>query len=107
MYQLPMSNHVAALQFVIPSPPICWQKLAKEYFKKTKRRAKPVLLSQLLATYMVKKRNPFKPQVMGKPPHMVIVNVPDQARTIPPVVYNFIILYVPTIIQLLLLSKII
>jgi hypothetical protein len=33
---------------------------------------------------------------------MVIVNVPDQARTIPPVVYNFIILYVPTIIQLLL-----
>ena len=46
-----MSNHVAALQFVIPSPPICWQKLAKEYFKKTKRRAKPVLLSQLLAIY--------------------------------------------------------
>jgi hypothetical protein len=58
--------------------------------------------------YMVKKQNPFKPQVMGKPPNMVIVNVPDQARTIPPVGYNFIILYVPsTIIQLLLLSKII
>jgi hypothetical protein len=50
-YQLPMSNHVAALPFVIPSPPICWQRLAKEYFKKTKRRAKPVLLSQLLAIY--------------------------------------------------------
>jgi hypothetical protein len=26
-------------------------KLAKEYFKKTKRRPKPVLLSQLLAIY--------------------------------------------------------
>jgi hypothetical protein len=45
------SNHVLALPFVIPSPPICWQRLAKEYFKKTKRRAKPVLLSQLLAMY--------------------------------------------------------
>jgi hypothetical protein len=43
--------HVAALPFVIPSPPICWQRLVTEYFKKTKKRAKPVLLSQLLAIY--------------------------------------------------------
>jgi hypothetical protein len=62
-----MSNHVAALQFVNPSPPICWQRLVKEYFKKTKRRAKPVLLSQLLAIYG-QEAKPV-PQVMGKPPH--------------------------------------
>jgi hypothetical protein len=54
---------------------------------------------------MVKKRNPFKPQVMGKPPHGDS-KCTSQARTIPPVGYNFMILHVPTIIQLLLLSKI-
>jgi hypothetical protein len=107
MYQLPMSNHVAALlSFVFPSPTICWQRWAKEYFKKTKRRAKPVLLSQLLAIYG-QEAKPVQAASNGQASHMVIVNVPDQARTIPPVVYNFIILYVPTIIQLLLLSEII
>jgi hypothetical protein len=37
---------------------------------------------------------------------MVLGNVPDQGRTIPLVGYNFIILYMPTIIQLLILFKI-
>jgi hypothetical protein len=42
---------ITALQFVILSSPICWQSWPRKIFKKTKRRAKPVLLSQLLAIY--------------------------------------------------------
>jgi hypothetical protein len=43
-------------------------KLAKEHFKTTKRRAKAVLLQQLLATH-AQEAKPAQPPAMGKPPH--------------------------------------
>jgi MFS-type transporter involved in bile tolerance (Atg22 family) len=94
---------IAALQFIIPSPPICWQSWPRNILRRPKEDQNQYCCHSYLR-YMVKKRNPFEPQVMGKPPHGD--SKCTRARTILPVGCNFIIVYIPTIIQLLLLSKI-
>ena len=103
-YQLPTSNHCGISTFVIPSPPICSQSWPRNILRWPKEEQNRYCCNSYVQ-YMVKKRKLFKPQVMGKPPHDSECSRP-QARTIPPVGCNFIILYIPTIIQLLLLSKI-
>jgi hypothetical protein len=55
---------IAALPLVIPPPPICWQSWPRNILRKQNR-----YCCHSCLRYMVRKRNPFELQVMGKPPH--------------------------------------
>jgi hypothetical protein len=59
---------IAVLQFVIPSPLICWQSWPRNILRRPKEEQNQYCCHSYLQ-YMVKKRNLFKPQVMSKPPH--------------------------------------
>jgi hypothetical protein len=59
---------IAALQFIIPSPPICWQSWPRNILRRPKEDQNQYCCHSYLR-YMVKKRNSFKPQVIGKPPN--------------------------------------
>jgi hypothetical protein len=57
------------LQFVIPSPPICWQSWPRNILRRGPKEEQNQYCCHSYLRYMVKKRNPFEPQVMGKSPH--------------------------------------
>jgi hypothetical protein len=89
-YQLDQRVTIAALPFVVPSPPICWQSWPRNILRRPKEEQNRYFCYSYLR-HMVKKRNAFEPQGMGKPPHDSECTRP-QARTGLPVGYNFIIL---------------
>jgi hypothetical protein len=60
---------IEALPFVIPSSaPICWQSWPRNISRQPKEEQNRYCCNSYLQ-YLVKQGNPFKPQVIGKPPH--------------------------------------
>jgi hypothetical protein len=58
---------IAALPFVVPSLPICWQSWPRNSLRRPKEEQNRCCSNSCLR-HMLKKRNPLEPPAMGKPP---------------------------------------
>jgi hypothetical protein len=96
---------IAALPFVVPAPPICWQSWPRNILRRPKEEQNRCCCNSYLR-YMLKKRNPLEPPVMGKPPHDSECTRPASMNNSEAWIYFYNFIYTPTITQLLLLSKI-